>query len=882
MHATKCPKIMSWNAQSITNKSKAAQLEYLVNKENIDILLLIETFLKPHHTFHIKNYTVYRNDRLTHPHGGVAIAIKNNIPHKLCAPINTSSIENIAIEVKINNVPTRIVVAYSPKYSIYFSNDIALLASINSQYMIFGDLNAKHLSWNCNSNNRSGIQLFGMQQLSHFMVFYPPDHTHYPHSGQSPSTIDLLLTNANFAFDLHTHHNHISSDHAPVVCDVHGITAVSTKVSYDYQSGNWFKYRRIIDRNIAIFPEIVSTADIDNSIVKFTNLITLARSSCIPIKHHNAQHQLSSDTRDLIKLKNHLKRQWQRSTSTIAKQQLKSIINKLQKQINLMVNRDINLHWDNKLRNIKKGCKKIWNLAKQFRGKADSYASKIQIAGLPATGDADRANCLAQIFEKAHKITANYNHPNDINVRTTLHNFKAFSFLNRDTPNIDINEIQSILKQIKPFKSPGPDSIPNILLKKLPASAVEWLTDLMNKCIKLSYWPQSFKIAKVIPILKSSKAPSEAQSYRPISLLNSMGKILERVIYSRIIEFVEEKNLLPSVQFGFRRGHSTTHQAMRIKKFIMKNKRLKKSVGLLLLDIEKAFDSVWHDGLIHKLIQMKFPAYLIKMIDAFIRNRKFIVHVNDAKSNYINIPAGLAQGTCISPILYALYIADMPIPTNTQVALYADDTGVYTAAKQSNTIVNRLNESMNSIEAYLRKWRIKANASKTQAILFTFDNKRRRVPSIRLSNSNQTINLQSSVNYLGIIFDKKLTFKEHITNSINKANKCFRALYPMLAPKSKLSTINKMLIYSAVIRPIMAYGSPIWSSAAYTHTHKYNILQNKVLKTILGLPIRTPSRLIEKLTQIPQFTKFIDSVNNNFLSNCNLSDFYLIQEIDSI
>lgn len=147
----------------------------------------------------------------------------------------------------------------------------------------------------------------------------------------------------------------------------------------------------------------------------------------------------------------------------------------------------------------------------------------------------------------------------------------------------------------------------------------------MNKCIKLSYWPQSFKIAKVIPILKSSKAPSEAQSYRPISLLNSMGKILERVIYSRIIEFVEEKNLLPSVQFGFRRGHSTTHQAMRIKKFIMKNKRLKKSVGLLLLDIEKAFDSVWHDGLIHKLIQMKFPAYLIKMIDAFIRNRKFIV-----------------------------------------------------------------------------------------------------------------------------------------------------------------------------------------------------------------------------------------------------------------
>lgn len=854
----------------------------MINKEKVDILLLVETFLKPHHAFRLKNYTIYRNDRLSHPHGGVAIAIKNDIAHKICAPINTSSIENIAVEVQINNVPTHIAVAYSPKYTINFANDITMLTTLKTQYMIFGDFNAKHSSWNCTNNNRAGNLLFSTQQLSHFMVYYPPEPTHFPHSGHSPSTIDLLLSNVNFGFDLYTHHNHISSDHAPVVCNILGTTNVTPKIIYDYQNANWSKYCRIIDQNMADFPAIETTEIIDSSITKFTTLITSARDNSIPIKTFNNQPQLSAETKQLIQLKNKLKRRWQRTSSTIAKQLLKCEINKMQKVVNLMVKYDVNEHWSNKLRNIKKGSKKMWSLAKQFKGKNDSNASKIQIAGLPTTDDTDRANCLAQIFEKAHKITANFKHANDVNVRNSLHNFRAFAFVNRYVPNIEINEIQATLKQMKPYKSPGPDSIPNVLLKKLPFTALSWLTGLINKCIKFSHWPESFKIAKVIPILKGSKSPSEAQNYRPISLLNSMGKILEKIIHNRIIAFVEEKKLLPSYQFGFRRGHSTIHQAMRIKKFITENKQSKKSTGLVLLDIEKAFDSVWHDGLIYKLIQMNFPSYLIRMIDAFIRNRKFTVHVNSAKSNSITIPAGLAQGTCISPVLYALYIADLPTTNKTELALYADDTGVYTAAKQSNTIIKRLNESLNSIEQYLRKWRIKINATKTQAILFTFDNKRRRLPTIRLKNLNQTVSLQNSVNYLGVVFDKKLKFKEHITNSINKANKCFRALYPMLAPKSKLSSINKTLIYTAVIRPIMAYGSPIWSSAANTHTHKCNTLQNKVLKTILRLPIRTPSVFIEKITKIPQFTKFITNVNNNFLLNCSLSDFRLIQEIDSI
>lgn len=230
-----------------------------------------------------------------------------------------------------------------------------------------------------------------------------------------------------------------------------------------------------------------------------------------------------------------------------------------------------------------------------------------------------------------------------------------------------------------------------------------WLTKIFNKCFSSSYWPKNFKIAKVIPILKAGKPSIEASSYRPISLLSATGKLLEKVLQKRLINVIEEKNLLPNFQFGFRRGHSTVHQAARIKRFIQRNKRNKKSTGLVLLDIEMAFDSIWHDGMIHKLIKLKIPSYMIRLIDSFIRRRQFKVYINQGVSESIEIQAGLAQGTCISPILYALYVADIPKDNDTQIALYADDTALYTAAKTSNSIVNRLNVTLQTLQHYFRK-----------------------------------------------------------------------------------------------------------------------------------------------------------------------------------
>lgn len=183
-----------------------------------------------------------------------------------------------------------------------------------------------------------------------------------------------------------------------------------------------------------------------------------------------------------------------------------------------------------------------------------------------------------------------------------VRNFDSEIFLNDDTTTFTTpNEVKSIISHFKTSKSPGFDQIQNILIKKLPVRMILLLTIIINSCIKIGYFPDTFKCAKVVPIRKPDKNPNLSSSYRPISLLSCLGKIFERVIANRLNHFVSLNGILPDEQFGFRPQHSTIHQVYRIRDMIIQNKSIRKSTGMVLLDVEKAFDSIWHDGLIFSI-----------------------------------------------------------------------------------------------------------------------------------------------------------------------------------------------------------------------------------------------------------------------------------------
>ena len=162
-------------------------------------------------------------------------------------------------------------------------------------------------------------------------------------------------------------------------------------------------------------------------------------------------------------------------------------------------------------------------------------------------------------------------------------------------------EIRNIIKTTPNNKVPGPDSIPNILLKNLPLKALTQLTYIINGVIKLQYFPKKWKVAIVIHILKPRKPPHDPNSYRPISLLNTIANITERVILRVLNKIVRKKALIPMQQFGFSEGYSTTLTLVRVIQDILKGYNRKQCTVVLLIDIEKVFATVWHNGLVYKL-----------------------------------------------------------------------------------------------------------------------------------------------------------------------------------------------------------------------------------------------------------------------------------------
>ncbi|GFY09381.1 RNA-directed DNA polymerase from mobile element jockey [Trichonephila clavipes] len=274
------------------------------------------------------------------------------------------------------------------------------------------------------------------------------------------------------------------------------------------------------------------------------------------------------------------------------------------------------------------------------------------------------------------------------------------------------------------------------------------------------------KHASVIPILKPGKPRGAADSYRPISLLPVLSKLAERLILSKLNDFLATNKILISQQHGFRPQLSTSHQLLRIVEYAKSGFKEKKCTGAVFLDIQKAFDRVWHTGLLYKLIKINAPPQLILIIKSFLSNRSFAVRVNDTHSSTKQIRAGAPQGALLSPTLFNIYVNDIPKTRQTTVCLYADDTAILTQSTNKNCITHFLHKHLAELEDWYRKWKISINPGKTEAVFFSLGNSTRKPPPIHVQN--HPVPWSRSVNYLGVTLDEHLSFKDHITKINNK------------------------------------------------------------------------------------------------------------------
>lgn len=305
---------------------------------------------------------------------------------------------------------------------------------------------------------------------------------------------------------------------------------------------------------------------------------------------------------------------------------------------------------------------------------------------------------------------------------------------------------------------------------------------------------------------------------------------------------------------------------------------MRKSTGAIFLDVEKAFDSVWHDGLLHKLYIQKCPIHIIRLIMGFLAGRRFAVQMDNATSSWRHMHAGLAQGSPLSPILYSIFTADFKTPKNCEVAFYADDTALLTSAKSSNATTKNLNRAMASTTKYFSHWKIKINTNKTQAIIFPFNRSRKRTPTVKLIAQGEEIQMAKEAVYLGVTLDAHLNFAQHVASISRRAYGKMSTLYPLLS-KRQFALENKRMIFEAILRPTIVYAAPVWNEVAACHWNKLQIFQNKCMKTMHQLPWRFPTNELIEYTGVPKIKDFIEQEKIKFENRCSQSSERAIREL---
>ncbi|GBN10446.1 RNA-directed DNA polymerase from mobile element jockey [Araneus ventricosus] len=280
------------------------------------------------------------------------------------------------------------------------------------------------------------------------------------------------------------------------------------------------------------------------------------------------------------------------------------------------------------------------------------------------------------------------------------------------------SEVLYRIKSLRINKAPGIDGINNKMIKSLPLQTILTITTIIHKITTPGHFSTRWKAATVIPILKHGKDPTDTTSYRPISLLPSLSKIAEHLILKRLNNYLKENNVLCPEQFGFREKLSTSHQFIRVVEYVTEGFANKQKTGAVFVDIQKAFDRVWQDALIHKLIHFKNPSNLIKLIDSHLLERKFALRDKNELLTTKTINAGVAQGSKIGSTLFALYINDIPKQFNTLLCMNADDTAILARNKNPNCIQIALNRHLKELEDWFIKWKMEINVSKPEDIIF--------------------------------------------------------------------------------------------------------------------------------------------------------------------
>ena len=395
-------------------------------------------------------------------------------------------------------------------------------------------------------------------------------------------------------------------------------------------------------------------------------------------------------------------------------------------------------------------------------------------------------------------------------------------------PDITINEagVRKLLSNLNPYKAAGPDGVSSRFLKLFSNEISPGLTLVIQASLNQSQIPEDWRHALVAPVFKPGKNDkSKASNYRPISLTSISCKIMEHIIHSSIISHLDTTNTLTDTQHGFRKNRSCESQLILTIQDLAKSLNEAKQIDSILLDFSKAFDKVDHNKLCLKLHHYGVRGKVLQWIRNYLAHRTQTVVINGECSDKVPVVSGVPQGTVLGPLLFLVYINDLPELVTCKIRLFADDALIYREIDSTEDTL-KLQEDLNQLMTWESDWSMEFNPEKCKVLRVT--NKRKTINQTYTMH-NEILEEVDSAKYLGVHIHKKLSWNTHVDYTVKKANqtRCFL--------QRNLRTCHqdvKLQCYKTYVRPILEYGSIVWDPYLTKNINKLEMVQRKSARFI--------------------------------------------------
>ena len=842
---------------------------------NIDIITLSEIWGNHNDFKHPEYQPMVVNLRKNKRGGGVGIILKKNIKFSVIEELSklNNNIEIITIKVKTNNSTRLISSVYRPPNPTLadinnFLSDINnLLEYKNSHFQdikfdILGDFNLNTLLHSTSINVRDFINKFEEHNLTS-LINRPTRISH-----NQPSIIDNIFSN-NF--------DNSEQFILPVSISDHFIILKSEPktTQLNEESTSTYTKRCFYEQNTLSFQTVLlntnwETVFIEEDPIKkwdiFLEKLDSAFLDAFPIKTFKIKNKIKSANPWIC---NELKKQIKKER----KMYLKKLKNPSQQNIiahknykltlNSNIRRAKTAYFENQFKNSENNPRVMWSKINDLtnnKKKNNDTIDKLIINNDVITDKEEIASNFNNFFTNigqnlAENITINKDEQQLYLDGMKNHNCR-FKF-----NMVTLQDLLKLEKSLKPKLSSGPDDIPSKIIKKAIITIPFIFLHLINISIITGTIHDRLKEAIIIPIHKKGDK-NDPNNYRPISLINAISKILEKIVAFQLRKYLENNHLLNNQQFGFRTGHSTTHAMISALNHLETQKLNKSGSTSIFIDLTKAFDTVDIDLLLTKLKKYGIQNTELRWFENYLKGRKQSCKINGHKSNVKIVKIGVPQGSILGPLLFIIYINDFPDVNNNFISLFADDTKITISSKNKQEAETKSNLAMFNANKWFINNKLTLNLDKTRIINFNMNSNKPTVTlenkSIIEINSNNPNSNEKSFKFLGFHLDEKLNFEIHTQKVINKLNSANHILRKI---KNTIPIKQKILIYNAIFKPHLEYGALIWAKNKKNINTIMNI-QKKAIRTIDGAKNKKHTEFMFKKFKT---LKFEDLITANIL-----------------